>query len=214
MKKLSFLLIILFITISSVFASDTGEKIANYLKDMGISPYLVIVLIAMLPIVELRGAIPVGVHALNLDFGLVIIFSIIGNMIPIFFILFFFEVVEKILRKVKFFDNFFNWLFKRTRARSASIEKYEELGLVLFVGIPLPITGAWTGSLAAYLFKLSYWKSLFFIFLGVLLAAGIVTLLTYFYTLGIIVIASLAAIFIFMIIFRFIKSRKAANSEA
>jgi uncharacterized membrane protein len=69
-------------------------------------------------------------------------------------------------------------LFRRTRSKSAVIEKYEEIGLMLFVAIPLPVTGAWTGSLAAYLMGLNFWKSIFFIFLGVCIAAVVVSILT------------------------------------
>jgi membrane protein insertase Oxa1/YidC/SpoIIIJ len=69
-------------------------------------------------------------------------------------------------------------LFQRTRHRSKIVEKYQELGLVIFVAIPLPVTGAWTGSLAAHLLGLNFWKSIIFIFFGVLIAGIVVTTLS------------------------------------
>ena len=72
-----------------------------------------------------------------------------------------------------------NWLFARTRMKaSGKIRQYEYLGLLLFVALPLPFTGAWTGSLIAYLFDLDFYKSLLTIFIGVIIAASIMTLLT------------------------------------
>ena len=163
---------------------STGKRIADKLIEHGINPYIVILMIAVLPIVELRGSIPVGIALLKLNWIYVIIFSLIGNMLPIFFILFIFGFFEKFLRRFKIFDKFFDWLFKRTVAKSKKIEKYEELGLMFFVAVPLPVTGAWTGSLVAYLMKFSYKKSLLFIFLGVIIACIIVSVLTYLLLMG------------------------------
>jgi len=99
-------------------------------------------------------------------------------MVPIFFILLFFDLVTKLFFKVPFLKRILESIFARTRRKGEMIERYEEIGLMLFVAIPLPVTGAWTGSLAAYLFGLKFWKSILFIFLGVLIAAGVVSFLT------------------------------------
>ena len=196
-KLMLFLLIVILIILSSPIdltnnpnennKANIGIKVTNFLLEKGINPYFVIVIISMLPIIELRGSIPIGILFLNLNWIPVIIFSIIGNMLPIFFILLFFQFIEKILRKFSFFNKFFDWLFKKTLSKGKSIEKYKELGLMFFVGIPLPFTGAWTGSLIAYLLKLSYIKSIIFIFLGVISATIIVTILTYFKFIGLII---------------------------
>jgi uncharacterized membrane protein len=182
MKYILSVFFVIFV-VTLVFASNVdnsiGKRVADKLIDIGINPYFAVLLIATLPIVELRGSIPVG-FLLELNWIYIVLVSIIGNMLPIFFILYFLGIVEKFLRRFKIFDMFFNWLFKRTKAKSILMEKYEELGLMLFVAIPAPITGAWTGSLASYIMKLSYLKSLFFIFLGVLIAAGIVTAFSFF----------------------------------
>ena len=209
--KILLSVVIIFVCVCSLFGvhlSDTGIKIADKLVDHGINPYLVVLLIATLPIVELRGSIPIGILYFGLNWKLVVIFSIIGNIIPIFFILFLFGVVERFLRRFKIFDKFFNWLFKRTLARSGTIEKYEELGLMLFVAIPAPVTGAWTGSLASYLFKLSYLKSILFIILGVLIAACIVTTLTFFWKIGLIILIIGIIAFLYISIAGVVKSVK------
>jgi len=85
--------------------------------------------------------------------------------------------VVAIIRKTKTGCRFTDWLFNRTRKRGRIIERYKSAGLAIFVGIPLPGTGGWTGAFAANIFGLKFWKSLLFIFLGVLLAAIAVTLL-------------------------------------
>jgi uncharacterized membrane protein len=139
-------------------------------------PWFVIILISMLPIVELRGAIPVALGVYNMNPWMVFPLAVIGNMIPVPFILLFFGYAEKYLRKYKSFDKFFDRLFEKTRERAdEKIKKYETLGLLVFVAVPLPFTGAWTGALIAYLFGLKFWKSVFIIFMGVIIAGFIVT---------------------------------------
>ncbi|OQX70473.1 MAG: hypothetical protein B6D62_04960 [Candidatus Cloacimonas sp. 4484_275] len=132
----------------------------------------------MIPIFELRGAIPIGILEYKLSPLEVFPIAIAGNMVPIFFILLFFDFVTRIFFKVPLLKKILEAIFRRTRKKGEIIEKYEEIGLMLFVAIPLPVTGAWTGSLAAYLFGLRFWKSILFIFLGVLIAGVVVTTLT------------------------------------
>jgi len=137
---------------------------------------LIILFIAMLPLIELRGAIPVAIGIFHMPIPEAFILSVIGNMIPIPFILIFFKDVEAWLRKREWWDRWFERLYERTRSRAGEkIKKYEELGVILFVAIPLPGTGAWTGSLIAYLFGLRYKISLAIIFLGVIIAGILVT---------------------------------------
>ncbi len=152
-----------------------GSKIALWLKDKGLSPDLVVIIIATLPIIELRGAIPVAMHVFDMPILRSYILCVFGNMIPIPFILLLLGPVARILRKIRLFDRFFEWLFARTRRRSETIKKYEELGLIMFVAIPLPVTGAWTGSLAAFLFGLRFWPSFFCALAGVCIAGVVVT---------------------------------------
>ncbi len=132
------------------------------------------VLVAMLPISELRGAIPLGILKLGLGAGEVYVLSVIGNLIPVIPILLFLKFGSNFLRKYRWGDRFLTWLFARTRRRSRLVERYESLGLMLFVAIPLPVTGAWTGSVAAFLFGIRLRYAFLAITLGVLLAGIIV----------------------------------------
>lgn len=143
-------------------------------------PELQVLLLAMAPISELRGAIPVGVVGLHLPFWEVFLISFFGNLIPVVFLLIFLEPLANFLSKhFSIFQKFFDWLFQRTRKNIApSIEKYGKKALVIFVGIPLPITGGWTGSIAAFLFGISFKVAFPLISLGVLIAGGIVSVLT------------------------------------
>ena len=83
------------------------------------------------------------------------------------------------MRHSKFFNRFFNWLFERTRRKfEGNYAKWGKLALIIFIAIPLPITGAWTGSLAAWLFGFKYWESIVLCALGILGAGVIVSLIT------------------------------------
>lgn len=144
-----------------------------------IPEWLVIAFISMLPWIELRGGIPFAILEYHWQWWQALPISIVGNMVPVPFILLLFSIVEKILRKYPIFDRSLDKLFEKTRKKASSkIKKYEELALILFVAIPLPFTGAWTASLIAYLFDLDIKKSILTIFLGVVIAGVIVTILT------------------------------------
>ncbi len=170
---------------------STGQKIANILQEKGLSKDAVIVAISTLPIVELRGAIPVG-HVLFADTdkttrlgkddwvrsARVFLYAVIGNMLPVPFILLLLGPVSSLCMKVPIGKKFFDWLFSRTRRKTADIEKYEFWGLAIFVAIPLPATGAWTGAMAGWLLGLNFFRSLLSILLGVLVAGIIMTALS------------------------------------
>jgi uncharacterized membrane protein len=133
---------------------------------------------SMIPWIESRYVIPYALWVFNWELWQVFPLAILGNMLPIPFVLLFFKFVEKFLRKFRFWTKVMDWLFKRTRERAdGKIIKYEYLGLIMFVAVPLPFTGAWTGSLIAYLFDLKFSKSLLTILLGVIISATITVLL-------------------------------------
>ncbi len=146
--------------------------IVNYLKE--IPKELVVIIMGALPVSELRGAIPL---ALSFKMPLVKAYwlSVAGNLIPVIPILFLLEPVSNRLRRFKIWARYFDWLFGRTRKRARQVEKYEFLGLILFVAIPLPMTGAWTGAVAASLFKVRFRYAVIAIILGVLIAGVIVS---------------------------------------
>ncbi len=138
------------------------------------------ILTAMTPIGELRMALPIAILNYKMNIVPAYLLSVLGNIIPVFLILIFLRFFVKFLmQNFKVFDKFFNWLFERTRRRFArKYEKWGKLALVIFVAIPLPITGAWTGSVAAWLFNFKYWQSILLIFIGVCISGIIVSLLT------------------------------------
>ncbi len=154
-----------------------GEKIARWMEDKGLSQTASVAAISTLPIVELRGAIPVGVAAFGMPWWKVYLIAVAGNMLPIPFILLLLGPVSNFLMRFAIGKRFFGWLFARTRKKSASIEKYEALGLTLFVAIPLPVTGGWTGAMAAFLMGIPFWKSMLYILMGVMIAGVIMTIL-------------------------------------
>jgi uncharacterized membrane protein len=135
--------------------------------------------LSMLPIIELRGGIPVAVgYDVPLFWAFVICF--LGNILPVPIILFFIKKIFKLITKVKIGKRFVDWLEKRAKAKSDSIVKYQLLGLFLFVAIPLPGTGAWTGSLIAVMLDLPIKKAFPVIMLGVFTAGIIMLILSYF----------------------------------
>ena len=140
-----------------------------------ISNVLVVLGIAASPIAELRVAIPVAIVQYHFPWYYAFLLAIVGNLLPVPFILLFLDAASRLLSKVGLFNRILNWLFEHTRRRGKIIERYERIGLVLFVAIPLPITGAWTGSIAAVLFGLKFKHALLSIFIGILIAGTIVT---------------------------------------
>lgn len=143
----------------------------------GIPRELIVIIISALPVLELRGALPVAINILHIPWYWSFLLVIIGNLLPVPFILLFLESVSKGISRLDSGKRLVDWLFRRTRKRGRIIERYERIGLTLFVAIPLPFTGAWTGSIAAFLFGLKFYRALLFIFFGIVIAAVIVTIL-------------------------------------
>lgn len=144
------------------------------------APEIQTFLLAMTPINELRGTIPFILGLYQMPVWQVFFWAVLGNIFPIFFLLWFWQKFSQLLiDKSLFFKKFFAWLFHRTRNKFyKKYQRFGDLALVIFVGIPLPLTGAWTGSLAAFLFDIPYWRAISLIFLGVLMAGLIVTFIS------------------------------------
>ena len=147
------------------------------LLSLGFSKELVVLVISALPIFELRGALPVAINLFHFPWHYALLLAIIGNLVPVPFILLFLNAISRLLSKIGIFKRMLQWLFERTRRRGKIIERYERIGLALFVAIPLPVTGAWTGSLAAVLFGLRFKHAFLSISIGVFIAGVIVTCL-------------------------------------
>jgi len=139
---------------------------------------LKILLIAMSPILELRGAIPIALGVYHLPIWSAYLISVIGNLVPVIFILWLLESVSSFLsRHFHFFGLFFAWLFKRVKKNhSKKFERWKEFALIILIAIPLPFTGAWTGSLCAFVFGVPFKKAFLLITTGVMIAGLIVTL--------------------------------------
>ena len=143
-----------------------------------ISREMVIFIISMIPILELRGGL-LAASLLKVSAAKAIPICIIGNIIPIPFILLFIRQIFKLMKKTKIFRGLIERLEKRAMGKSDQIKRYEFLGLLLFVGVPLPGTGAWTGALVASLIDMDIKKAFKAILLGICLAAVIMTLISY-----------------------------------
>lgn len=159
-------------------AESRAVRAVSFLQERGIPPLLATGLISTLPVFELRGGIPVGIALLDLNPPAVYAACVLFNMVPVLPVILLLRPFRRWLGRVGPFRGLFRFLDRRVERRRELIERYEELGLILFVGIPLPVTGAWTGSILAALLGLRPASSVLFIFLGVLLAGLVVTLLT------------------------------------
>jgi uncharacterized membrane protein len=133
-------------------------------------------LLAMLPISELRGAIPYAMTAGGMGWRDAFVISVIGNFVPVIPILWLVGPVSERLRRFAVCDRFFEWLFARTRRKGDLIERFEAVGLCLFVAVPLPMTGAWTGAIAAFVFGIRRRFAIPSILAGILIAGVVVTL--------------------------------------
>ncbi len=135
--------------------------------------------VAALPVSELRGAIPLAIAGYDMAWPLAYLVSVLGNLAPVIAILLVLEPMVRWLSRVELFHQLFEWLFARTRRRfSATVERFGAVALVLVVAVPLPVTGAWTGSLLAFLYGVPIRTAFPLIGLGVLTAGVIVTLST------------------------------------
>jgi uncharacterized membrane protein len=135
---------------------------------------------SLLPIIECRGAIPLGC-GLGLVWWQSFLLAAVGNLLPVPFILLFIRAILRWMEncKIKFFNKIANKMFEKAEKNREKIEKYAFWGLTLFVAIPLPATGAWTGTLVAALFDMKFWKSLLSALIGVLIAGVVMTLVSY-----------------------------------
>ncbi len=138
--------------------------------------YLSVFFVSMVPLIELRVGVPIGT-GMGLPWFPTLIVSIIGNCLPIPFILLFVKAVLKWMRgcKISLFNKISNWLYEKADKNRPKIEKYACWGLFLFVAIPLPGTGAWTGALVASIFDMDKRKASLSIFGGVVGAGLIMT---------------------------------------
>lgn len=148
------------------------------LKD--IPPELATFLISMVPIAELRVAIPVALGVYKLSVFSALFWAVLGDIIPAVLIIIYLPVLSRWLSKrSKIFKRFFDWQFARTKRKfEGKYARWGSLALVIFVAIPAPFTGSWTGAVAAFLFGIPPRISILLIFIGVVIAGVIVSLIS------------------------------------
>ncbi|HLM84392.1 MAG TPA: small multi-drug export protein [Candidatus Bathyarchaeia archaeon] len=148
-----------------------------------IPPQLATFLIAMIPISELRAAIPIGIKVYHLSIWSAWFWSVLGNLVPMILIVLILQPIADILsRHFKIFHKFFDWLFEHTRKRGAKkFEKWGEFAVFVLTAIPIPILGGWSGPLAAFVFNVKLKKSIPLIIFGCMTAGVIVTLITLYF---------------------------------
>lgn len=135
--------------------------------------------ISMAPIIELRGGLPYGI-ALGLDYPVALAAAVLGNMVPVPFIIVYIRHIFTWLRKrSKWWDEKITRLEKKAHLKGRVVRKYSTIGLCILVAIPLPGTGAWTGALVAAVLDMRLKKAIPAIFLGVCIAAAIMTMVTF-----------------------------------
>lgn len=156
-----------------------GEVISDFFLNI-VGEELCVFFCSMLPIIELRGSIPMA-FAFELPWWQAYIISVLGNLLPVPFILLLINIVIKWMAnsKIKFFNKIANFLLEKVEKNRERIEKYSFWGLCLFVAIPLPATGAWTGSLVAAVIGMKPLKAFLSAVIGVLIAGAVVTLIVY-----------------------------------
>jgi uncharacterized membrane protein len=154
------------------------DAFVNFLESNNIPTQLIPFLVSLFPVLEIRGGM-IAARALNIDFIQAFIVCYLGNMIPIPFILLFIRKIFDLMRKIKIFAKIVDKLEAKADKKKDTIVKYQEWGLLLFVGIPLPGTGGWTGALIAALMDLRMKKCLPIIAIGVFIAGLIMSLITY-----------------------------------
>ena len=156
------------------------ESITSFfIENLGgiLSKETIVFLVSLLPVIELRGGIITG-YLLGIDFFPTFFIAFLGNIVPIPFILFFIKIIFKFLKRTPL-RKIVSWCERKAEEKNETIKKYAYLGLIIFVGIPLPGTGAWTGALIASTLNMDIKKTFLAISLGVLLAGIIISILSF-----------------------------------
>jgi uncharacterized membrane protein len=143
----------------------------------GLPPPLVVAILSALPISEVRGGIPVGYFSLHMPLSHVIPIAAVANVVSVLPVILWFNPLADWLMERGWLTGLVERLIKRARSKKPMVDKYGVYAVALFVAIPLPVTGAWTGSLVAAVFEMEFWRALACLAVGVLIACAIVTAL-------------------------------------
>lgn len=158
-------------------AETLAQTLVELFQDK-IPAELTVFIISLLPILELRGGM-IAARLLEMDFLRAFIISYIGNMVPIPFIILFIKKIFEFLRQFKFFEKIITKLEAKTERNKDKVLRYKSWGLLIFVAIPLPGTGGWTGALMAALLGIPFKRALPIIGMGVFVAGLIMSFVTY-----------------------------------
>lgn len=157
-------------------------RLVELLEQYGAGAPLITFIISMVPVIELRGAIPVGV-SLGMSHISAMLFSIVGNMVPVPFIVLFIRKIFSWLRaRSQWWQNIISKIETKAEGKWDKVHRYRFLGLMILVAIPLPGTGAWTGALIAAMMDMRLRNAMLSIFLGVVIAGILVTGITFGFT--------------------------------
>lgn len=161
----------------SIKASSFGVKVAGALRSSGWPDEAIVFCLATLPVIELRGAIPVG-YWMKLSPILLTVLSILGNMVPVpLIVLYLKKLANYLATKSGTVARLLDMVFKNAKVKAGPIEEFQWLGLMLFVAVPFPGTGAWTGAIIASILDMPFWSAVSANFFGVVLAGLLVNLL-------------------------------------
>ncbi|WP_261129641.1 small multi-drug export protein [Bacillus sp. Marseille-Q3570] len=130
---------------------------------------VIVVIVSAMPILELRGGIPLG-YGFGFDFWPAVGLAILGNLLPIVPLLILFRPLSTFLMRYRWYKRFYDWLYERTLKNSKNVERFGAIGLILFTAVPLPTTGAYSACVAAALFNIRFHYAFLAIVTGVLIA--------------------------------------------
>ena len=155
------------------------DTIVTWLVQTTLGKLVATFFISMIPVVELRGGLPYGI-TIGLDYPLALIAAVLGNMLPVpFIIVYIRSVFDWVRKRSARLDNIITSLERKGHLKGRIVQKYSVIGLCVLVAIPLPGTGAWTGALVAAMLDIRLLRAVPVIFLGVCIAAAIITAVTF-----------------------------------
>jgi len=142
-------------------------------------PELIVIIISAMPILELRGGLPVAYGVYDFSFTKSYLLSVFGNVLPIIPLLLLFLPISNWLMRFQWYKRMYTWLYDRTMKKSSNVEKFGAIGLILFTAVPLPTTGAFSACLAASFFAIRFWYAFLSIVVGVLIAGIVIGALSF-----------------------------------
>ena len=137
--------------------------------------WLQVFFLSAVPLIEMKGAIPLGINVYNINPIAVFLISFLGSLLPVPFVLIFFNKIFIWLGKYKFFSGFYNLIDRKITKNKSKFEKFEEIALITFIAIPLPTTGVWTGTAIAAFLKLDFKRSVMCAVVGSFICGLIIT---------------------------------------